>query len=731
MSKTWLRRMMWSHIPLFLIVFSFLIFIFLQAIVEQNRQNAKASSQAFTAQLLQSVHVSLKTVDHLVIRELLNNKLLSDYFEESDSRNIYLNYEVLERLNELKQEVPLIDSFYLYRYGDGTILSGNLRKPIDAFDDQAFAKSFSGLGLGTHWSDVRDYRELASRSAKRVISVVHEVPVNSGSQGILVINIDVSAIQANVSLLYDESTTFVNIFSRNGQPIYGDNLEPNRKVMTRLTSDYTGWTVESGMKSGLLASSTSAFSSVWFGVGVLVFAVGLLLTVYVARANYKPLEQLVVKLNHSLLDGNGSAGSVAADEFAFIESAVNNFVAQSKLAEREFSEAAVLKRKHAFNVLIYGDYEKGDLSETPFEGLEMPAFHTLKALVIEVDNAEQAFFTYSKRDRSLFKFVVSSVVNEMLQQPGTVAWLEWTSPIQLSVVLFQNAASELSPVYDSIVDWVARNLKFTVTVGVGRTTGSLEEVRSSYEEACSLLHFKAVLGTNRVIRYSDAEHQRQKSEHEHLRTIHEISTAFRLGEEKWRDLFGQFFSDIRLDKPVKAEIVKLIHYLFANLELHHSSGSKEEYRIFRQALEELRVRMESFDTLEELSLALYETLDHCFKRLQDMRSPRSHYPLLQDIKDCIEKEYANPDLSLDYLSDKFDVSSKYLSRLFKETFGENFLDFLASVRIGKAKELLARTDDSVQEVGERVGYPNSATFRRVFRKTEGLPPQDYRSRMRE
>ncbi|MBB6632891.1 helix-turn-helix domain-containing protein [Cohnella thailandensis] len=731
MSKTWLRRMMWSHIPLFLIVFSFLIFIFLQAIVEQNRQNAKASGKVFTAQLLQSVHVSLKTVDHLVIRELLNNKLLSDYFEEVDSRNIYLNYEVLERLNELKQEVPLIDSFYLYRYSDGTVLSGNLRKNIDAFEDRVFARSFSGLRLGTYWSDVRDYRELASRSAKRVISVVHEVPVNSGSQGILVMNIDVSAIQASVSLLYDESTTFVNIFSRNGQPIYSDNLEPNRKVMTRLTSDYTGWTVESGMNSGLLARSTSAFSSVWFGVGVLVFAIGLLLTIYVARANYKPLEQLVVKLHHSLLDGNGSAGSVAADEFAFIESAINNFVAQSKLAEREFSEAAVLKRKHAFSVLIYGDYEKGELSDRPFEGLDIPDFDTLKAIVIEVDNAEQAFFTYNSRDRSLFKFVVSSVVNEMMQQPGTGVWLEWTSPIQLSVVIFQNGAKEQSPVYEPIVDWIAKNLKFTVTVGVGRTTNSLEDIRSSYKEACSLLHFKAVLGTNRVIRYSDAEHQRQKSEHEHLRTIHEISTAFRLGEEKWRELYGKFFNDIRLDKPAKSEIVKLVQYMFANLELHHSSGSKEEYQIVRQALEDMRVKMESFDTLDDLSRALYEMLDHSGKRLQDMRSPRSHYPLLQDIKDCIEKEYANPDLSLDYLSDKFDVSSKYLSRLFKETFGENFLEFLASVRIGKAKELLVRTENSVQEVGEKVGYPNSATFRRVFRKTEGLPPQDYRSRMRQ
>jgi AraC-like DNA-binding protein len=723
--------MIWSYIPLFLIVFSFLLFVFLRVIVDQNRKNAKESSEVFTAQLLQSVNVSLKTVDHMVIRELLNSKVLASYFEDSGTGNVYLNYEVLERLNELKQEVPLIDSFYLYRYSDRTILSGNMRKNIDIFEDRAFARSVSGFHNGPLWTDVRKYRELSFQNTKGVVSLVHEVPVSSGSKGIIVVNIDISSIQATVSSLYDESNIYVNIFGRNRQPIYSGNLEPDRKVMASLTSDYTGWTVESGVNSGLLARSTSAFASVWFAFGVLVFVGGLILTIYITRANYKPLEELVVKLNHSLFGETGSAGSVSLDEFAFIESAINNFAAQSKLVEREFSEAAILKRKHVFSILIHGNYENGELSETPFEGLQLPTFHTLKAIVIEVDNAEQAFFTYSGRDRSLFKFVVSSVVNEMIQQPGTSVWQEWTSPTQLSAVIFQHDQKDLASVYESIVDWIAKNLKFTVTIGVGSAAYRLEDIRSSYEEACSILHFKAVLGTNRIIRYSDAEHQQRKNEHEHLRVIHEISSAFRLGEEQWKTLYWKLFNNIRADKPRKAEIVKLIDYLFAYLGLHHSNGSKEENQIVRQALEDVRVKMETFDTLNELSQTLFAVLDECSRQLQELRSARANYNLLQDIKECIENEYANPNLSLDFLSDKFSVNSKYLSRLFKETFGENFLDFLASVRIGKAKELLINSEVPILEVGEKVGYPNSATFRRVFRKIEGLPPQDYRSRMQE
>ncbi|WP_270620295.1 helix-turn-helix domain-containing protein [Paenibacillus macerans] len=54
------------------------------------------------------------------------------------------------------------------------------------------------------------------------------------------------------------------------------------------------------------------------------------------------------------------------------------------------------------------------------------------------------------------------------------------------------------------------------------------------------------------------------------------------------------------------------------------------------------------------------------------------------------------------------------------------MNFLAQVRIGKAKELLERTDLKVYEICERVGYSDTQYFARLFEKLTGLRPSEYR-----
>jgi YesN/AraC family two-component response regulator len=93
----------------------------------------------------------------------------------------------------------------------------------------------------------------------------------------------------------------------------------------------------------------------------------------------------------------------------------------------------------------------------------------------------------------------------------------------------------------------------------------------------------------------------------------------------------------------------------------------------------------------------------------------------------MEEHFYNPDLSLDYLSERFQLNAKYLSQLFKEQFGENFLDFLTMVRVEHAKHMLLNTKSSIQEIGDKVGYTNAVTFRRVFRRMEGISPADFRN----
>ena len=81
---------------------------------------------------------------------------------------------------------------------------------------------------------------------------------------------------------------------------------------------------------------------------------------------------------------------------------------------------------------------------------------------------------------------------------------------------------------------------------------------------------------------------------------------------------------------------------------------------------------------------------------------------------------------MDKIADIFGVSSKYLSRLIKEQIGINFIQYVMSVRIFKASEMLKNTSMTVNEIMEKTGFNSRNTFIRVFKKFEGLTPSEYK-----
>ena len=84
------------------------------------------------------------------------------------------------------------------------------------------------------------------------------------------------------------------------------------------------------------------------------------------------------------------------------------------------------------------------------------------------------------------------------------------------------------------------------------------------------------------------------------------------------------------------------------------------------------------------------------------------------------------DISISQLASRFDLTPNYLSSLIKKRLGVNFIEFITSLRIAKAKELLGSEDLSVREVGEAVGYYSTSYFTKAFIKREGMTPGEYR-----
>lgn len=99
--------------------------------------------------------------------------------------------------------------------------------------------------------------------------------------------------------------------------------------------------------------------------------------------------------------------------------------------------------------------------------------------------------------------------------------------------------------------------------------------------------------------------------------------------------------------------------------------------------------------------------------------------VMEDIAAYIREHYRE-DLTLQDLADRFFLSREYISRRFKREFGENVFDYLADVRLERAKRLLRDSDMTVVRIAELVGYQDEKYFSRVFKKTTGCSPNEFR-----
>lgn len=87
----------------------------------------------------------------------------------------------------------------------------------------------------------------------------------------------------------------------------------------------------------------------------------------------------------------------------------------------------------------------------------------------------------------------------------------------------------------------------------------------------------------------------------------------------------------------------------------------------------------------------------------------------------------NKNITLKGVADEVFLSQNYLSELFKKETGEGFYEFLSNYRIKRAKELLVTTNLKIYEVAESVGYNDSITFGRAFKKITGVTPNSFRN----
>ena len=103
---------------------------------------------------------------------------------------------------------------------------------------------------------------------------------------------------------------------------------------------------------------------------------------------------------------------------------------------------------------------------------------------------------------------------------------------------------------------------------------------------------------------------------------------------------------------------------------------------------------------------------------------------IEQVMNYILQHYCE-DITLNDVASAVYLNPIYISRLIKEQTGKGFSEWLMEMRIKKAVSQLKHTDRYVYQIAEDVGYPNLKYFYKVFKRTTGKSPNDYRSRKDE
>lgn len=115
-----------------------------------------------------------------------------------------------------------------------------------------------------------------------------------------------------------------------------------------------------------------------------------------------------------------------------------------------------------------------------------------------------------------------------------------------------------------------------------------------------------------------------------------------------------------------------------------------------------------------------------FSSIIDSQETLQKNSLVRQITDYINSNYAY-DLKIEEIAKRFNLSSRYIRECFRKELGMNCSQYIASLRIEKAKELLWFSHKSVTEIAADTGFNTSQYFCRVFQQYTNKTPMEYRN----
>lgn len=675
------------------------------AVKERERQSAAHAEAA-----KQSVQSALKRIDYAMAEQIVKNQAIQRFFADdasSGAASKYIEYRAATEIERMIQSNGNIHSIYFYREADRTVLTSGFIAPLKDFPDRQFLEAGEHLDASGRWSSARKFSQYPLVDpAEDVITLAKDVGPFLNHEGRVVINVRVSALVSSIKTMVSRDGQYIRIIEPENRVLYasdagsaaGDKIEIARKSI-----DEADWTIVTGVTEDWIVRRSEAFSIAKIAIAAasvifLPLYLGVLL-----RKHYAALKEVSTRLS------------------AYMEEQVHDL---SVLKKQYFMELLEEERTIPMERWIARVARLGISVQCKYKTVAVVELDRYGKLVR--DDREALLHAKSRLSSAIQKWAAANRIE---------VWPEWTSQDRLAIFVQTSAdpakfADDLLRGLDRLRGWIRETFGFTVTIGLGRCVDRFSDVYLPYRDAVTALQFKLTFGRDRLILFEQIGEKEAGDHSAFYRYVEETITLFKLASEAWEQSLTEAFQCLQNSMLDTDQIRELLGFMLHRLGRELEEMPPQVEHAWSGGLHaEVTQGMKEADAVGDLRQLFAESFRKLFQEYVSVRNSRTQRTIIHDIRKYIEEQYADPDLSLTQISEKFQINGKYASQLFKEEFGMKFVDFVIGLRIEQAKKMLLDTGKPISQIAQEVGYIHTISFGRTFKKLLGMSPGDYRKQM--
>lgn len=753
-------RFLLSYLFMLIITLIMGSFAYYQAakVVEEDSRERNAS---MLEQSMEVIDRNLSQIDNLTMQISLNTELNRALQTSNIALNIdnYKFRSVVESLAQYGIGNDFILSLFVYMSNNDYIVTPeSLYSPelhylrVFQYQDMSFTEWKERYLLGEFKGEYLPAAPaILTDRPHSVVAYIRSIPIEYLRKplGNIVVLIDENEFHKLLNRITVEDEGFAYIadaqgkiltsLSAKGELVESIQIEPGKlrgsmqkrihgedMVVTYTTSQYNQWVYVAAVPTRVVLSKVDYIRKTTFLIFLTALLVGFVIALFLSHEQTKPVKSMV-NMIREFADVEEEDGR---NEFDYLKGNVSQLISSNTLLQEKINRQMPIIQQAFYERLFKG--ELSDLNEVKAILSYLETDIEAKRYLVVIMHMYDRDVVVNKnvmQQLDLAKIFLKETIEKYLGNKGLTYDID-EKKIALLIYFYTEDESlcmkNAELITEGIHDELYSQHGIRVSFAGGRLCDNLLDVSRSFEEARQVMEYTDARNLSKMVWYED-NNKELRAYYYPVELETRLMNCVRAGDrEETQKMLSMVYQENVVNRKLAQSMLKYLAFQLRGSLIRLAVNVEVEDAELKYLMENLNFSR-PFDEVFEQIQGMYVKICSVFNEQKRSRTSQ----LKEQIISYIHSAYMNPELGLPSAAAHVGLTEGYLSHFFKDQTGENFANYVESIRMQHSMDLLKNTDDSISEIAQKVGYNSDQAFRRAFKRVQGVSPNAFRGDKKE